>query len=101
MRFRSIRLSALPATSSCMLLPASSSRCARMIPILDDGLKVEAAMPTDPMAASKFDHADQERVAGRVVLVERGGLKIAQKVLHCEEAGALASATSLETISGR
>ena len=32
-RFRSMRLSALPATSSCMLLPASSSRCARMMPI--------------------------------------------------------------------
>ena len=32
-RFRSIRLSALPATSSCMLLPASSSRWARMMPI--------------------------------------------------------------------
>ena len=32
-RFRSMRLSALPATSSCMLLPASSSRWARMMPI--------------------------------------------------------------------
>ena len=32
-RFRSMRLSALPAASSCMLLPASSSRWARMMPI--------------------------------------------------------------------
>ena len=39
-RFRSMRLSALPATSSCMLLPASSSRWARMMPIL---LRLEAA----------------------------------------------------------
>ena len=31
-RFRSMRLSALPAASSCMLLPASSSRWARMMP---------------------------------------------------------------------
>ncbi len=31
-RFRSMRLSALPAASSCMLLPASSSKCARMMP---------------------------------------------------------------------
>ena len=32
-RFRSMRLSALPAASSCMLLPASSSRWARMMPM--------------------------------------------------------------------
>ena len=31
-RLRSIRLSPVPAASSCMLFPASSSRCTRMMP---------------------------------------------------------------------
>eukprot|EP00038_Savillea_parva_P030348 m.77248 g.77248 ORF g.77248 m.77248 type:complete len:1254 (+) comp9120_c0_seq3:265-4026(+) len=65
------------------------------------GVTLEVVTPNDPRAATRFDADEARRVRGKVVLVERGGLKIAQKVLHCEQAGARACIVANTTPNGQ
>jgi len=82
----------------CGLMYAGEADFGEYLP--EEGLSLEAVIPSDPKAAGKLNAEDQARVQGRVVLVERGGLKIAQKVLFCEQAGARACIVSNTTAGG-